>query len=462
MNLIPSRKITTRIVLSLLLLLSSLVLSVAGQCEAEPKFAISDKSIIKSTQFTVDEPSEVNLTVAAKAAGSSWLKKGVEAPVVTIFINGEYNQDVIMFAGENDRAFPYKIALGELGKGRHTLSITLNRDRSAPKIGEVAISSLTFDKVPGNFRSERSPSRQIDFDVIARRHSPFIYARPNTIDKFSDIPLIVYYEIFDEPQGAKRITYSVIFSHEDGGTKGKALMARWGRMTDIEWIYEVKLDSKGNKTSEEFQGPNHVTKAFAGRYAFGEHPLIYNVTDNNNFADAGCSALRTAPAVVRVDLANGSRETLMEKYPWTYRIMSEEIIREGRIGDDPQDADKIFDPRQYLYVEIYAEQKDTAISVELDTIDGRVITSDLGYPQLRVGRNGYFRIAIRNPSNNRIGPVGLRCHPAGPTATRDCENVKLIKVVTLSEDFTPQEVVFGSGPKQIKLGEVQPFIPSAK
>ncbi len=76
---------------------------------------------------------------------------------------------------------------------------------------------------------------------IATINAPFIYARPDTIDKFSDIPLITYYEIFDEPENIKKIRYTTIFSNEDGGTQSAALMARWGRITDIEWIYEMRV-----------------------------------------------------------------------------------------------------------------------------------------------------------------------------------------------------------------------------
>ena len=37
----------------------------------------------------------------------------------------------------------------------------------------------------------------------------------------------------------------MIWSNEDGGTNTPALMARWGRTTDIEWIYRVVLDRAG-------------------------------------------------------------------------------------------------------------------------------------------------------------------------------------------------------------------------
>ena len=57
----------------------------------------------------------------------------------------------------------------------------------------------------------------------------------------------------------------MIWSNEDGGTNTPALMARWGRTTDIEWIYRVVLAPDGRIVSEHYQAPNHETKAFTGR-----------------------------------------------------------------------------------------------------------------------------------------------------------------------------------------------------
>lgn len=387
------------------------------------------------------------MTLLASSAGTSWLTKGSEAAVITIFIDGNYNQDVILFAGEKAKLFQYGVFLGKFETGNHKVDITLNRERSPGKIKKDSIAEISFEIFA-------TSSNQKNADDMARQYSPFIYARPNSIDKFSDIPLIVYYEILDGPSGSKRIIYSVIFSHEDGGTRGKALMARWGRMTDIEWIYEVNLDANGNKITDIYQGANHETKTFEGKRAFGLHPLFYNATDNNNFADSGCSSLRFAPSAVRADLSKGSRETLMEKFPWTYRIMSEEIIRENRIGNDPKDADKIFDPRDYAYVEIYAEQSSTAISVELDSADGKTNSSDLGIRELRVARKGYFRIAILNPTKDFPKFVRLRCHAAGEAAKENCKSVRVVKVVMLDETFLPKEIVFPLSTKQIKPGNV--------
>jgi hypothetical protein len=43
------------------------------------------------------------------------------------------------------------------------------------------------------------------------------------------------------------LQYSIIWSNEDGGTNTPQLMARWGRSTDIEWIYRVEVDQNANR-----------------------------------------------------------------------------------------------------------------------------------------------------------------------------------------------------------------------
>ncbi len=43
----------------------------------------------------------------------------------------------------------------------------------------------------------------------------------------------------------RRLRYSVVFSNEDGGTPPDRLMATWGRLTDLEYVYGVELDADG-------------------------------------------------------------------------------------------------------------------------------------------------------------------------------------------------------------------------
>ena len=91
----------------------------------------------------------------------------------------------------------------------------------------------------------------------------------------------MYYEVLREPAGDSLIRYTTIFSHEDGGTQAAALMARWGRASDIEWTYELRVRA-GKIVEEIYQGVEHETKRFTGARRC-EHPLLAVASDNNNF-----------------------------------------------------------------------------------------------------------------------------------------------------------------------------------
>src|SRR2546427_12259747 len=93
----------------------------------------------------------------------------------------------------------------------------------------------------------------------------------------------MYYEILRSGGTDLTVRYTVIFTNEDGGTQTVALMARWGRGTDIEWAYEVHVRD-GKIIAERYQGVSHETKAFTGSPAGGPHPLPVLAVDHNNFS----------------------------------------------------------------------------------------------------------------------------------------------------------------------------------
>src|SRR5207249_10213418 len=53
----------------------------------------------------------------------------------SVFVDGQYNQDIFLFAG--GRAFAYQVLLGHFQPGEHTLRVDFNRKRSAAKATEI-------------------------------------------------------------------------------------------------------------------------------------------------------------------------------------------------------------------------------------------------------------------------------------------------------------------------------------
>lgn len=431
-------------------------------CEAEPTIENAGK-ILKEIKLEnrrdgkTPEPNttEIGLFIKASVKNASWQKTGAEAAVLTIFVDGKYNQDVVLFAGE--KIFEYQMLLGKIDANEHKITIVLNRKYSAPNAQNVQIKSAFSARVED--LNAANPGNNSISDYFAIVNSPIIYLRPDTIGKFSDVPLLTYYEIFDEPENVKRIRYTTIFTNEDGGTQSAALMARWGRMTDIEWIYEIRVTEKSEMISEIYQAANHVTKDFGGK-KFGSHPLFLDATVNNNFADAGCSALRVSPILIKADLTGGSRETVMDKNPWTYQIMAQEAIREGRINSEKLSANVIADLREYVYAEIYSEPENAAIAFEVKTGDGKTFASDSGNSSLRVNRPGYVRIALRLPPGIKKSEkitASVRCHALATGTESVCRNVRLSKIVRLDREFLPRETKIENSSKTVKAGEAAEF-----
>jgi hypothetical protein len=393
---------------------------------------------------------EVGLEIEARSPGASWARKGSEAAALVVLVDGAYNQDVLLWAGEE--FYRYPVMIGRLPKGRHKISVALDEARSAAGARRAEVKALR--------RLIPSAARETE-EQFALAHSPVLYARPNAIDHFTDIPLLMYYEILREA-GEMVVRYTVVFTNEDGGTQTAALFARWGRGTDIEWVYEIRVRG-GKIVAETFQGVRHETKAFKGQRAGGDHPLLAVASDNNNFSDLACSAVRFALLPIRARLEAATRESVMDSAPATYRAMTEELLREGRISDTPSDINTVADPREYLYVEAASEQEGAAVAFDVK-MTGRpdVFSSDMGEPRLRIERSGYFRTAVRLPkgvSHDAVESVTARCHPHPATASGGtCKRLKLVRVLTLGRDFVPRALPLQTQPESsLAAGESKVF-----
>src|SRR5438093_956840 len=86
------------------------------------------------------EEMEVGLEIEARSPGASWAREGAEAAALLVSVDGVYNQDLLLWVG--DELFPYRVMLGRLAKGRHTVSVVLNPPRSARKAQVAEVKTL--------------------------------------------------------------------------------------------------------------------------------------------------------------------------------------------------------------------------------------------------------------------------------------------------------------------------------
>lgn len=404
--------------------------------------------------FDVTEESEASLDLTASVPGASWREKGREAAAVIIYLDDRYHQDLFLYNGPQRTL--YQVSLGRLLPGTHKVRVELNRSQTAAGI-QNAVVHLAEIKTIGKSHPE--------FASLA--HAPILYARPDTIGRFSDIPLLMYVETV-RGQETTLFRYTVIFSNEDGGTQTAALMARWGRTTDIEWVIETTVDAQGKVQKSVFQGANHVTTPFQGKYE-GNHPILLTATVNNNFADKGDAKLRFALRPILVDLSAQSREEVMDRYPWIYRIMADEMIREGKITAERTLGARIADLRQYLYIDAASAQRGGAglsFAVKLKG-NSQWFTSDLGINYHKIDRSGYFRTTVRLPGNislRSIDRIAVRCDLIN-SPRNDAENAKAAaagcdlqsvnKAFLLDTSYQPASpLLFENRPVKLQFGEM--------
>lgn len=402
-----------------------------------------------SRDFDLGVRAEVVAVVEARCARCDWGAAGREGASLRIRVDGRDARHHLLVRG-GERA-PARVALGSFEAGRHRLDVRLDPTATAPDVGTVAVSRVSLEAVlPG----EPSHARLA--------HAPVLYERANAAGRFTDVPLLTWVEEEALPDGGRRLRYSVVFSNEDGGTPPDRLLATWGRLTDLEYVYGVELSPDGAVRHAELQGTGHAITPFDGERE-GDHPLLYVVTDNNMLAATGERGARYAPAPRLFDLTGASREAVMDAEPWTYRVSSQEVRREGRVAAAAEPGDGlIVDPRRYLYVEACAETSDVGLTfgAGVATPEGlRFVDSDGGRGGFLVLRsadhfpNGCFRAAVALPEDagpEAVAALRFRAHTRPPRSGEEplppgsgrARLRRVTKLFTLGPDDRPRPSLF--------------------
>jgi hypothetical protein len=290
---------------------------------------------------------EVFLNVTVSARGVSWAERKNESAVVSAYVDGHYATDIVV---TSSAPVARQFALGSLRAGRHTLRLHYATQRSRSRAGVARLEHLGFKTV------RRSSSA-----YAAAKYAPVLYGRDiaglggRFQNNRTDTPLVAWHRVLPAATPHHSlIEYTVMWSNEDGGTNTPALMAQWGRTTDIEWVYRVEVDAKGRRVpgSGVFQAAAHQTKKFRGKYD-GTHPRIQTCTSNNNMCDKVDDPMRFSLSTRGVLSADQPREHKMDIHPWTYQVMAREMLREHKI-ESPSDPSSLAvgDQRSYLYVAV--------------------------------------------------------------------------------------------------------------
>ncbi|MBM3725705.1 MAG: response regulator [Acidobacteria bacterium] len=416
----PTRKLIAAVARSVLALMAAVLLPAAT----------------RSVAFELPSAGHAVAELTLRSPKAQPRVPGEVLPVIAIERPGAPVHHLTLAAGAAGAV--YRVQLGHLAAGRHTVTLT-------GEGFELDASRVSLD------------------DSAMQRHAPVLFARANTLGRSSDVPLLMYAEA--SRQGEFTVhEYTVIFSNEDGGTSTRALMARWGRTTDIEYIYRVYLDAAGQRRKAIIQTRNHQDVAYAGPFD-GDHPLLVPVTDNNMVAGEAPTAIRYQLAPVLVDLSRESREAVMDRAPWMYRAMSEELERESKLRPfGTVDGQKISRPENYLYVELKSRQTHARVAVRVRLRDEALWrASHLGRADYAIERSGWMRSTVELPpgtSPDAVAEIGAECLVDVPSdrskpapAGGSCEVEAISKVFFLAPGGPGPSLFRTAAPRVIQAGE---------
>ncbi|WP_052723747.1 hypothetical protein [Paenibacillus wulumuqiensis] len=327
------------------------------------------EQIVNSAQsltfhFDLTESRDVVLNLTA-VSDSHWQRENRESTALRIYVNGEYNQDLILFYG--DRAFMYQRLLGQLEAGTYEVTLHYALELSRPLAGDITIQHIAIGGV--------------DPRMPVYRYTPVVYGRQLQHpyeSTFTDTPLVLMYWMKEEADRTI-IEYHMVFSHEDEGTPSGLLMSKWGRTTDIEWMYRVELDPEGNLLRHSYQGPHHIETEFKGEYGCGGHPVLQAATANGNFTDTPVSDYcYMLPPLYRWDPESEPREQVMLVYPFTHQVSNWEMNRQYTLEQPARtDSWQLADQRGYLFISSTKYAVEHSTNAEPNQLDERVHRSSM-------------------------------------------------------------------------------------
>lgn len=416
--------------LSMLMLV--LVLAVGAWGQTPARFRVSNAK------------SEITAAITMAAPGADWAQKGREGVLARLLVDGKARGHAWVFgeaAGE-----PVRVFLGQLPAGEHTLTLEPVKTESAPGLSLEA-GKVEFEEIaPADSR----------YDAVA--NAPVIVARADTAGRFSDAPMIAYYE-----RGEGTYRYTMVFSNEDGGTSTRDLMARWGRTTDIEFVYEVNPATKATL----IQAKGHKEIPYTGSYE-GRHPTLEVVTTNNMVAPgeaAGKLDFRLLPEKLEL---TGSREVFMDKHDWTYAVSSKELVREGKLrkfGEVREET--ISDPRSYLVAELNTVPDNSGVQIVVKLRGGETrYGSARGMPENYITRPGWLRIAVELPPGTAMRDISelmLDCVVTPDVKERKgkrdgtCRLAAPGRIMMLGADYRPNEWRRFAAPGRWRAGTMVPL-----
>jgi hypothetical protein len=410
---------------------------------------LTEKQPLQTFGINLSRRAPVRLDLQMSGPGTDWAKRGKESAVLSVYVDGRYSQDAVLYGGsENSK---YTLSLNELPAGHHAITLRYADEKSTPNAKEIHIDSGTASGYSYDSREEE----------IIDRHSPILYGRNGIENNHNDVPLGMFHWEETNPDGSETINYGYVFSNEDAGTLNPPAngMSLLGRMTDIDEEYKVTVDKSGKVIDEQYHGQGDTWHTFHGRHE-QQHPLLLVSTNNDNVTYGGEGPLKFQylPESER----SAPKEDIMRQHPLWWQTSAKEVTREGKVdtsgdGDPPTSSDgetakywarnyligeaaRMADPRRYLYVQMNTQgttvESPMAVRVILD--NGKAYYSDWSKANVAMERDGWTQTSVLLPKGT--APSHIASVDFLPRGNGDARGVSFGHIFMLDDDYRPVDV----------------------
>ena len=139
--------------------------------------------------FTTTGNAEAVAWITVDCGACAWDKTGSEAIVFAVSVDDRTPIHVpVMRGGQAE----YGVMVGAVTSGPHTIKIEQDPNLTAASLRGQAVARLEV---------EIEQIAATDATYQAMSLAPFVYARPDTVGKFTDVPLLMWYEIEPTERG---------------------------------------------------------------------------------------------------------------------------------------------------------------------------------------------------------------------------------------------------------------------
>ncbi len=370
------------------------------------------------------------LRLALEAPGSSWGPGPPSSTVVdatltdlTTHQTGPKQQFVLFWGSA---PFVYAAFVGPV-TASDTYSLALSVEPPAAQGGQSQPASGTSPQLV-LLASQLEVVAPNNTQYLAYAYAPVMYGRSTSA--LHDVPLLAYASVSPAAGGAHKLTYVIVWSHEDAGTGFLPFLewGTWGRMTDIENAISFTVEPNGTVSGAQFLSGGEpsvgfpdsqtalkeVDKPFAGAW-WGHHPVLRDATGNNDFSDQGTTGFRFQLAPVAAPAVGQARDAVMDANPFTYEVMGDEVARWYADTSANASSPEPGQPEQYAIVDLTTAGKgvsSVAVDVQLSGHPGWY-RSDFGWGFPLVS-TGHVRTVVKLPTGwaaRRITGVQVAVEP---------------------------------------------------